>query len=397
MRGRIPYFRLSGFYFFYFATLGVVMPYWAVYLQSLGFGGATIGELMAVLAATKIIAPNVWGWIADRSGRLVRVIRLAALLAPACFTATFFARDAASMALAMAGFGFFWNAALPQFEAVTLNHLGDQSHRYTRIRLWGSLGFITTVGSLGMVLEHARPAVILPVLMGLYGAIWLTSLTVPERVSHQRQQAQASLKRLLRKREVLALFGVCFLVQASHGPYYTFFTIYLQQLGYSSGVVGQLWALGVAAEIGIFLAMPRLMRGVGTRRLLLAALALSVVRWTGTATLAAYPAAVVAAQTLHLASFGINHAVAIDYIHRFFRGRNQGRGQALYSSIGFGAGVAAGSLASGYVWDLGGGPAIFGMAAALAAAALLLAALAIPPDAEQRVNEPALRTLPRAV
>lgn len=397
MRRRIPYVRLSGFYFFYFATLGVVMPYWALYLHSIGFDGAAIGELMAVLAATKIVAPNVWGSLADRSGRLVGMIRLAALLTPVCFVATFFARGFLPMAAAMGAFGFFWNAALPQFEAVTLNYLGPESHRYTRVRLWGSLGFITAASVVGLALERYHPRIVLPVLAGLYAAIWLSSLAVPERGVRGRHAGHARLRHLLRRREVLVLFAVCFLVQASHGPYYTFFTIYLQQLGYASAVVGQLWDLGVVAEVALFLVMPRLLPRAGARRLLLTALVLTVVRWATIAALARYPVAVILAQVLHLGSFGMSHAVAIDYVHRFFRGRTQGRGQALYSSISFGAGGAAGSLASGYVWDLGGGPAIFAMAAGLALCALIVGALGIPPEA--RRGRPALRrpTLSRAI
>jgi PPP family 3-phenylpropionic acid transporter len=58
----------------------------------------------------------------------------------------------------------------------------------------------------------------------------------------------------------------------------------------------------------------------------------------------------VLAQTLHAASFGLYHAVSIHLIHRLFRGRHQGRGQALYSSLSFGAGGAVGSFLAGYLW-----------------------------------------------
>jgi len=36
------YVQISGFYFFYFATLGVLVPYWGLYLQSVGFTPADI-------------------------------------------------------------------------------------------------------------------------------------------------------------------------------------------------------------------------------------------------------------------------------------------------------------------------------------------------------------------
>ena len=43
----VPYWKLSGFYFFYFASLGVLVPYWSLYLKSLGFNSLTIGALVA--------------------------------------------------------------------------------------------------------------------------------------------------------------------------------------------------------------------------------------------------------------------------------------------------------------------------------------------------------------
>ena len=74
------YWRLSAFYLFYFASLGALVPYWSVYLKSLGFDVVQIGELVAILMATKIVAPNVWGWIADHTGRRKTIIRIPSVL-----------------------------------------------------------------------------------------------------------------------------------------------------------------------------------------------------------------------------------------------------------------------------------------------------------------------------
>jgi hypothetical protein len=57
--------RLSAFYALYFAILGVLRPYWPLYLENVGFGPGAIGALMAILPATKIVSPAFWGWLAD--------------------------------------------------------------------------------------------------------------------------------------------------------------------------------------------------------------------------------------------------------------------------------------------------------------------------------------------
>jgi len=136
--GTTPYWRLSAFYFVYFTVTGAFVPYWSLYLQHFGYAPVVIGALVAVPMATKIVAPFLWGWLADRSGQRMRVIRLGALFAALSFSGVFFGHGAWWLALVVGMFSFFWNAALPQFEAATLGHLGIADHHYGRIRLWGS-------------------------------------------------------------------------------------------------------------------------------------------------------------------------------------------------------------------------------------------------------------------
>jgi PPP family 3-phenylpropionic acid transporter len=344
------YWRLSGFYLFYFASLGTLVPYWSLYLKSLDYSVTEIGQLVAILMATKIVAPNVWGWIADHTGQRMQIVRIASLLATVAFAGVFAASGYWWLVAVMIVFSFFWNASLPQFEATTMNHLGSDTWRYSSIRLWGSVGFIITAAGLGPLLDTYGAGLVPVVVMGLFVAIWISSLAVPESAAGHLPLDQEPLRKVLGRPLVIALLTVCFLMQASHGPYYAFFTLYLEDVGYSRSLIGQLWGLGVIAEIGVFMVMPRLLPRFGARRLLLAAVALTTLRWLLIARFAAHVPVILFAQTLHAASFGLYHAVAIYMIHALFTGAHQGRGQALYSSLSFGAGGAAGSLVSGYLW-----------------------------------------------
>lgn len=379
-----PYWRLSGFYFFYFAALGALLPYWGLYLQSLGFSAREIGELIAILMATKIVAPNIWGWIADHSGRRMMIVRLGSLLSIIAFAGVFIGASYWWIAFVICLFSFFWNATLPQFEAATMSHLGGSIHRYSTIRLWGSVGFIVAVVAVGPLLE-AQGVDLLPlVLVALFAAIWCSSLVVPEEAAGHLPLDHEPLRHVLRRPEVVALLVICFLVQVSHGPYYTFYTIYLDQHGYSRSVIGQLWALGVVAEIGAFLVMHRLFPRFGVRGLLLVALALTTVRWLLVAWWVEVATVMVLAQLLHAFSFGVYHAVAISLIHKYFVGRHQGKGQALYSSLSFGAGGALGSLYSGYTWDSLGAEWTYGIAALASFLAFLIAWQKIYSESEEK-------------
>ena len=380
------YWRLSGFYLFYFASLGALVPYWGLYLKSLGFDVTQIGQLIAILLATKIVAPNVWGWIADHTGNRMAIVRVTSLLAVLTFAGVFLGSSFWWLFCVMIAFSFFWNASLPQFEATTMNHLGDDTHRYSGIRLWGSVGFIVAVALLGPVLDRWGAGLLPVIVLGLFALIWLGSLSVPESAAGHLPIDQAPLSHVLRRPLVLSLLAVCFLVQASHGPYYAFYTLYLEDAGYTTAVIGQLWALGVVAEIGVFLVMPVLLPRFGARRLLLVAVALTLLRWLLIAGFVDQPAVIVFAQILHAASFGLYHAVAIYMIHALFTGAHQGRGQALYSSVSFGAGGAVGSLASGYLWTGMGPQAMYLMAAGISLAAAAVVYFGIRPGGEIHIR-----------
>jgi len=378
----MPYWRLSGFYLFYFALIGSLIPYWSLYLKDLGFSAQDIGMLMALMLATKIVSPNVWGWIADHTGKRMLIVRVGCLLAAVSFSGVFLGDGYWWLVLVMLTFSFFWNATLPQFEVTTFNHLGEQSHRYSSIRLWGSVGFVIAVVALGPVLDVQGASVLPVILMVLFVGMWLSSLLVPEKASQHLSLTHEPLFKVLRRPEVLALLVVCFLLQASHGPYYTFYTIYMESYGYSRSLIGQLWALGVAAEVGVFVLMYRWVPRFGLRNLLLASLGLTALRWVLIGQFPELIAVMIFAQVLHAASFGIYHAVVIQLIHRYFTGRNQGRGQALYSSVSFGAGGAVGSFISGLGWDTIGPANVYWLAALLALLAFFVAAVWIRPARE---------------
>jgi len=358
-----PYWRLSGFYFFYFVALGILVPYWGLYLQWQGFSAREIGELTAILLATRIVAPNIWGWIADHHGKSMQIVRFTSLAAAIAFSAIFLDNTYFWIATVMLVFSFFWNASLPQFEATTLQHLGEHSNHYSKIRLWGSIGFIIVVIALGALLERFDASIVPYAMLFSLVAIWLVSLTVPESASRHLHISHQPLRQILKRPEILAFLAICLLIQLSHGPYYTFYTIYLESHGYSRSLIGQLWALGVVAEVIIFLFMHHWLPRYGIRKILLVSLLLSTVRWLIIGFFPDSLPLLLFAQLLHAASFGTFHAAAIAWVHKNFVGKNQGRGQALYSSVSFGIGGATGSLMSGYFWVSPGPTATFSMAA----------------------------------
>lgn len=349
------------------------MPFWSLYLKQAGFAATEIGELTALLVATKIIAPNLWGWLADRTGRRLRLIRFTALLSAMLFAGFLYSHEYRWFAAVTVAFSFFWNATLPQFEAATLFHLKAEPQRYSRIRLWGSVGFISAVLGIGRFLDHFSIAYLPEIIIALLVLNWLVALITPEAVVLKGNQDVGAIWQVLRRGEVIAFFVVYMLLQVSHGPYYVFYSVYLKQHGYSATVTGLLWALGVCAEIVMFIFVGRLLKLFSVRSLLLGSLALSVARWL----LIAYGVDsliwVLPAQLLHAATFGVAHVVAIHLLYQYFGDHHQGKGQAFYSSLSFGLGGMLGSLYSGYFWDSLGPSQVYAIAALASGLALLIA------------------------
>lgn len=369
-----PYIRLSGFYFFYFSLLGALVPFWSLYLDGQGYTPQMIGLLMAILHGSRIIAPNIWGWLADKTGRRVSIVRWGAGLTCLCFAAIFWQDQFLGMALVTAAFSFFWNAVLPQFEVLTLAHLGEKRAKYSQIRLWGSVGFIVAVVGLGWLFDNVSVQWLSHVLLGLMFLIWFNSLVVPapKQVVDTASVDDRFFQQLWRL-PVIVFFVVMFLVQFSHGPYYTFYSVLMEQLGYDRINIGLLWALGVLAEVAIFVWMPQLLKSCGVRQLLLASLLFAALRWCLVGYFADSLMLMVFAQLLHAASFGVVHAVGIALVHHYFSEKTYGQAQALFSSVGFGAGGALGALLSGFLWSSLGSAATFTIAAVAAFIGFVLA------------------------
>ena len=147
------HFNLSRFYFIYYFFVGAFVPYWGLYLSSESFSPADIGILMSLFQVSRIIAPNLWGWLADHTRQRVRWIRTTAFLGLFGFAAIFWAHDFMTMFVVMAALSMFTSSTLPLSESLLLAHLASTNGHYSKIRLWGSWGFIVASILLGYLTD----------------------------------------------------------------------------------------------------------------------------------------------------------------------------------------------------------------------------------------------------
>ncbi|MDO8206484.1 MAG: MFS transporter [Gallionella sp.] len=366
------YWRIAGFYFFYYAFIGMFAPYWSLYLQSIHFNAVEIGILMSVQPVMRMLAPNLWGWLADHTGRRLLVIQVAATLSAVFYLGVFMTTSFWGMLLVLGLMSFFWSASMPLVEATTLSYLGQYTGRYGRLRSWGSVGFIISVVGLGYAFDYIAIAWLLWAGLICELGILIFSRQLPATKVLPHHTDQQSIRQILLKPSVLTLFGACFLMSAAHGPYYTFFSIYLVEHGYSKGAVGGLWALGVICEIAVFFLMPRLVQRYGFTRILIASFSLAVVRFMMIGWYVDFLLLLLLAQVLHAATFGAYHAASVGLVHELFQGRHQSRGQATFGSLTYGAGGMLGGLISGPIWQYYGASALYSCSAGMALLGLLL-------------------------
>jgi len=368
-----PYWRLSSFYFFYFALIGSWLPFWPLYLEDLGYSPKDIGILAGVMMGTKVFSPSIWGWLASKTSKRTQVIRYGAFFSLFAFSFIWIDQRFYSLLLIIFIFSFFWNAILAQFEVVTLSHLRLRYHRYSQIRVWGSVGFILVVSVLGWLFDWLSLSWLPWIIIVLLAATWLSSLTVAERKQSFKRKVNTELvTTVLKQPTVVGFFCVCFLLQLSHGPYYTFFSVYLEDNNYSRMATGLLWSLGVVAEVVLFIFMHKLMLRFSLRQIMIGSLILSIIRWIMIGFFVDSIALLIIAQCLHAASFGSFHAFAVEAVRLLFKGGLQGQGMALYSGLSFGAGGAVGAVVSGYLWEMSA-TITFVLAALVCAIALIVA------------------------
>jgi PPP family 3-phenylpropionic acid transporter len=117
--------------------------------------------------------------------------------------------------------------------------------------------------------------------------------------------------------------------------------------------------------------------------LLCFAFATTALRWFGVSQFVETTWIVAITQLFHAFGFGLFHATMIHLVHRYFPLEHQGRGQALYSSLSFGAGGALGAFVSGFVLECFGGSVVFICAAIIALSGLFVAWFGLPEDRDE--------------
>ncbi|MBF0454079.1 MAG: MFS transporter [Magnetococcales bacterium] len=354
------YWTLSGFYACYFAVLGVWIPYWPLYMADLGHTSESIGVLTALALGIKVLAPPIWGGLADRGSRH-RVIVLTSFAACAASTLFLAGSSLPLMLTAAVVYSFFHTGPLSLVEATTMETVTRYGGEYGNIRLWGSWGFILLSLGLGPITDYWGMGVVPFTLIFLLAAGSGFALFLPKGEPHPTQ-VDVSSRKLFHRSEVRWFYLTALLMQFSHGAYYGFMSIYLENNGFSKTAIGLLWSLGVLAEVLFMMRSGPVLARFGLSAVLTGSLVLATVRW-GIYSVTLFWPLLIFGQILHAATFGAFHVASVQRVFSMAPHASRGTAQAWYSAFSFGVGGGMGLLMSGFLFERIGAEALFGLMA----------------------------------
>ena len=354
--------RISFFYASLFLVIGVMLPFWPVWLESRGLGPAQIGLVMAAGMWVRALSNPLLAQFSDRYGRpdrLMIFVAWAGLIVHFLFLPAhgFWALLAASIPATM-----FLFALMPLGDAVTMLKVREGDIDYGRVRLWGSLTFIITASFSGFFLEGRHPDSILWLIISFIGLTVLSCHFLPRADTAGNRDFFSPIKAVLASRPVLIFMLGAALVQSSHGVLYGFATLHWRQAGIPDSVIGALWAEGVVAEIILFAVSGYLLKRLKPIHFLIIAASAGIIRWLILAETSAIPA-LIFVQSLHAFTFGATHLAGLHFIARMIPAKYAATAQSIYSSTAVGGAMALSTMFAGILYENFSNGAYYAMAA----------------------------------
>ena len=341
MKQHTPLFSplLGGYYFFYFAIVGIYIIFMPKVMLDLGYTPLEVGIIFSAAPFMRFLLPFVFRHYLSLTPNVYLLSLLFTFLGAVLFLATinnFWVYLAANLL-----FGAAMGISLPYVETIALASLSKRY--YGRVRLWGSIGFVVIALWLGKVLSSPFEALYYLSAIAFLTLIFGAMLTKYDTISHSTPQEDASFS----LSKYWAFWVSIFLMQVGFGGFYNFFTIYETDHGISLEMTSWMWSFGVICEIFmLYFQGPLLQRNL--LNILQFATLVTAIRWM---MLYLYPESVIltfASQSLHAISFALYHTAAITYVFSLYAQKKLA--QQFFLGIAFGLGGSVGAVISGQIY-----------------------------------------------
>ena len=338
-------------FFAYFAFVGIYSPYLSLWFDSRGLSIAQIAVLMSLPQLLRIVAPPFWGWLSDRGSHRVAFLRLSAVGSLLIVLMFPLANGPVALAVVLVMMCFMTAGQMPIGEALALERTLGDAGQYGRIRLWGSIGFVCTVLAGGPLLDHFGMASLPWLMVAALMLLVAVSFALPEQTSARTIRAVESAGATLRDPATIAFFVSAFLMIFAHAVLYSFFSLYLERLGYSRTAIGAIWGLGVVAEIALFSVQRSLFARFSPMALLAFSFVVCALRFALVGASDGALWLLLPCQLMHAVTFGLHHSASMALLHRWFGSARQGGAQATFTVVAYGLGGSSGGWFAGWLWE----------------------------------------------
>lgn len=348
--------RIAAFYFVFYMSMGLLVPYLPSYFKTLGCTGQDLASISSLTYLAAMFVPPLWGVLADRTRRPALLMKLACLSAALAFVPMLWATSFAAVFAAMAGYALLVAPVIPLADTVAVGEARRLKTEFARLRLWGSIGFIVSVLSFGLYLDYGGrfshvPAAVLAV-MACYVVVALLNRAPPE-LDKRPAPTLADARSLICQPAFLLFLAGTLVHWAALSAYYLLFTIRLGDLQIGPKYAGWAFTFGVTAEILMMWCFRPLRRRVPVLLILAAASVLTSLRWL----LVAYVEnglALALIQVGHGFTFGACYVGSIAYLEESVPPQLMATGRALFASLVMGLGGMLGNMLAGNLYDAGG-------------------------------------------
>ncbi|MEE2901311.1 MAG: MFS transporter [Myxococcota bacterium] len=350
----------AAIYVFHFSCVGIMITFLSPYLADLGFTGTQIGLLLSLPAVARVLSPLLWGYMADKTGRTVGVLRLVivlSLLTPLLFLE---ARSFTGIAIILFVFASTKTAVPALNDAVTMKMIKQFGGLYSDIRVWGSIGFVVSAVVMGKLIEGSQDYAKLSViaLTGCYAITLIASLFLNSKGIEHKPVNYRSVQKLFENRRIVVLFLASSLHWASTMPYHGFLPVHVREIQMASSIAGVCFGVAGVAEIIMMSQSRRLFQIFKPHQLFALSLLVTGLRWF-VMTLNLNESLLVAIQFLHAFTFTGFFVSAIEIILEEIPDELRATGQGLFFAASFGLGGGIGSVLAGYAFEIRGGEASF--------------------------------------
>jgi PPP family 3-phenylpropionic acid transporter len=342
-------FIIGSQYFLYFSVMGIFLPYFNLYCYHLKFSGFQIGALSAIRSVALILFSLVWGALADRFKIRRQIYISCNFISTAIWVFYFYTTDFWAMLVITVFYGIFYSPIISFLEAFTMDVLGTEKKSYGRLRAWGTIAFIVTVIVLGRIIDLYSIEIILVLIFAVSSAQAVISTKIPDIQIKKKASFSVNVKVLLTPRFIVFLF-CAFLMLVSHGTYYGFYSIHLENLGYGNTFIGISWALASIAEILVMLNSHSIFKRFSLDNVLVFSFMVAALRWLGLF-FAVSPAALLLLQIFHAVTYGTFHVASILYIDSLTPDETKTLGQAVNNATTYGLGLMIGFFINGYLFE----------------------------------------------